>query len=212
MNDVAARVPLSAWVLFCAIAQLAGLTQYVQLSPIDSAHVIHIGMRLSTITFLWVFAAAVILRTRPCAKAIGLEPRISALAGTFLLYGLALFPRRELTPLAEIVATLLTMVGLAGAAVAICQLGRSFSLMAESRQLVTSGPYRFARHPIYAAEEIAAIGIFMQFASVWTALLLAAQIAFQLRRMHNEETVLNASFPQYEAYRRSTARLIPGLY
>ena len=77
--------------------------------------------------------------------------------------------------------------------------------MAESRQLVTSGPYRFVRHPIYAAEEIAAIGIFMQFASVWTALLLAAQIAFQLRRMHNEEAVLRASFPQYEAYRRSTA-------
>jgi protein-S-isoprenylcysteine O-methyltransferase Ste14 len=52
----------------------------------------------------------------------------------------------------------------------------------------------------------------MQFASVWTVLLLAVQIAFQLRRMHNEEAVLSESFPEYADYRRKTARLIPGVY
>jgi protein-S-isoprenylcysteine O-methyltransferase Ste14 len=84
--------------------------------------------------------------------------------------------------------------------------------MAETRQLVTSGPYRFVRHPLYLAEEIAMVGVFLQFASVWTALLLLVQIAFQLRRMHNEETVLIAKFPQYTAYCCATARLIPGIY
>ena len=71
---------------------------------------------------------------------------------------------------------------------------------------------RFVRHPLYLAEELAIIGIFMQFASAWTALLLAVQIAFQLRRMHNEEVVLTETFPEYAAYRRRTARLIPGVY
>jgi protein-S-isoprenylcysteine O-methyltransferase Ste14 len=84
--------------------------------------------------------------------------------------------------------------------------------MAETRQLVTSGPYRFVRHPLYAAEELAMLGLFMQFASIWTALLLVVQIGFQLRRMHNEEAVLSASFSEYDAYRRNTARLIPGIY
>jgi protein-S-isoprenylcysteine O-methyltransferase Ste14 len=84
--------------------------------------------------------------------------------------------------------------------------------MAETRQLVTTGPYRFVRHPLYLAEEIAMVGVFVQFASVYTALLLAAQIAFQLRRMHNEELVLTASFPEYAAYQRHTARLVPGIY
>jgi Isoprenylcysteine carboxyl methyltransferase (ICMT) family len=32
--------------------------------------------------------------------------------------------------------------------------------MAETRQLVTSGPYRFVRHPLYAAEEIAMLDLF----------------------------------------------------
>ena len=52
----------------------------------------------------------------------------------------------------------------------------------------------------------------MQFASVWTALLLLVQIAFQLRRMHNEEAVLAATFPEYTAYQARTSRLIPGIY
>ncbi len=55
-------------------------------------------------------------------------------------------------------------------------------------------------------------GILMQFFSLWTALLPIAQIAFQLRRMHNEEIILAETFPEYAAYRRQTARLIPGLY
>jgi len=95
---------------------------------------------------------------------------------------------------------------------ALCQLGRSFSVMAESRQLVTSGPYRFLRHPLYLTEEIAIIGLFMQFVSLWTALFLAVHVAIQLRRIHNEETVLSAKFPEYAAYKRNTSRLIPGIY
>jgi protein-S-isoprenylcysteine O-methyltransferase Ste14 len=54
--------------------------------------------------------------------------------------------------------------------------------------------------------------VFIQFASLWSALLLVVQFAFQLRRMHNEELVLAGSFPAYDAYRRTTARLIPRVY
>ena len=68
------------------------------------------------------------------------------------------------------------------------------------------------RHPLYFAEELAIIGIFMQFLSLSTAFVLAVQIVFQLRRMHNEEAVLAESFPEYAAYRQRTARLLPGVY
>jgi len=169
-------------------------------------------MRLSTIAFLLLLAAAVVLRTRPSNKAKGLEPRISALIGTFITYGIALFPRRELSLSLELASTVLILIGSVGAVVTLSQLGRSFSVMAEARQLVTSGPYRFVRHPLYLTEEIAVIGLFVQFASVWTVLLLAIHIAFQLRRIHNEETVLTENFPEYAAYTRITARLVPGIY
>jgi protein-S-isoprenylcysteine O-methyltransferase Ste14 len=211
--DFLMRLPFLGWVLFCAIGQLWGLDRFMNMAAaIDSVYLIHIAMRLSTITFMLLLAAAVILRTRPSGKASGLEPRISALVGTFLIYGIALFPRRDLSLSQEMVSTLLTIIGSVGAVVALSQLGRSFSLMAETRQLVTTGPYRFVRHPLYLAEEIALIGLFVQFASLWTALLFAVQIGFQLRRMHNEELVLSVRFPEYVAYRQTTARLIPGIY
>jgi protein-S-isoprenylcysteine O-methyltransferase Ste14 len=209
MYDTLMRLPLFSWLLFAVTVQLA----HLQSAQTDSVYaIVHVAMQLSTIAFLILMAASIILRTRPSAKASGLEPRISALIGTFLVYGITAFPRRELDLSLEIVSTLLTMIGNAGAIFALSQLGRSFSIMAETRQLVTSGPYRFVRHPLYLAEEIAMVGIFIQFVSAWTALILAAQIAFQLRRMHNEELVLAASFPEYDAYRRNTARLIPGIY
>lgn len=209
------RLPLLGWVVFCAMAQLHSLVHYMDIMnrlPIDLVYVVHVAMRLSTIAFLLLAAAAVILRSRPSGKASGLEPRISALAGSFLMYGFLLFPRRELSLTLEMISTALILIGTVGAVFALAQLGRSFSVMAETRQLVTSGPYRLVRHPLYLTEEIAVIGLFMQFASLWTTILLALQIGFQIRRMQNEETVLTASFPEYGVYRQTSARLIPGIY
>jgi protein-S-isoprenylcysteine O-methyltransferase Ste14 len=110
------------------------------------------------------------------------------------------------------VATVLVLVGTAAGIITLMRLGRSFSMMAEARRLVTSGPYRFVRHPLYLAEELAIIGLSMQFFSAAAAFVLFVQIAFQLRRMHNEEAVLEETFPEYAAYRRRTARLLPGIY
>jgi protein-S-isoprenylcysteine O-methyltransferase Ste14 len=215
MYDFLMRLPLLGWVLFCAMGQLAGLAHYMDTMnglPIDFVYGVHVAMRLAALVFLFLIAAAVILRSRPSGKATGLEPRISALAGTLMVYVIVLFPRHELSLSLEIVSTLLTIIGSVGAIVALLQLGRSFSVMAETRQLVTSGPYRVVRHPLYLTEEIAVIGLFIQYASALSTLLLALQIGFQLRRMQYEEAVLTANFPEYTAYRQTTARLIPGIY
>jgi protein-S-isoprenylcysteine O-methyltransferase Ste14 len=215
LYDLLMRVPLLGYAIFFATLQMAGLARY--LHEADAArplavYAIGMVMRLSTITFLLLLAAATILRARPRGKARGLEPRISALIGAFLVYAIPLFPRRELSLTAEMVSTLLVLFGSAAAIYTLLRLGRSFSMMSEARRLVTSGPYRFVRHPLYLAEELAIIGISMQFFSLSTAFVLAVQIAFQLRRMRNEEAVLAESFPEYAAYRQRTARLLPGIY
>jgi hypothetical protein len=53
--DLLLRLPLLGWALFCTIKQLAMLT------TVDAGH---IAMRLPTIAFLLLVAAAVILRSR----------------------------------------------------------------------------------------------------------------------------------------------------
>jgi protein-S-isoprenylcysteine O-methyltransferase Ste14 len=203
------------WSTLVGLVTIVGLQQYVRQSgrelP-DVVYILNIVMRLSVIAYLVVIAATLLVRVRPAAKAPGVEPRISALIGTFLLTVIVLFPRRELSPSANMVSTLLTLGGTIFAVVVLTQLRESFSIMAEARQLVTAGVYRLVRHPLYLAEEIAAIGVVMQFFSPWTALILAVQIGFQLRRMRNEEVILAENFPEYPAYRERTARILPGIY
>ena len=209
------RLPMLTWMTLLATIGMTDLARFVHRA--DSAvpaavYALGIAMRLSTVGFFVLVAASVLARQRPKGKARGAEPRISALTGTCIITVLILFPRRELSVAAEIASTLLMLVGYALSAVVLMQLSRSFSVMAEARRLVTSGIYGFVRHPLYLAEEIAVIGIVIQYWSLWTALLLAVQIGFQLRRMRNEEVVLREFFPDYAGYQQQTARLIPGIY
>ena len=209
------RLPVLAWSTGLAIVSAAGLERYA--SAADPAlpraiYSVNIAMRLSVIVYLAILAATVVVRIHPMAKARGAEPRISALIGTLLLTVVVLFPRRELSLTAGCVSTLLVLAGNALAVFVLMRLRGSFSIMAEARQLATSGVYRFVRHPLYLAEEVATIGGVMQFLSIWTVILIILQFACQIRRMNNEEIVLTDVFPQYSAYKKRTARIIPGLY
>ena len=213
--DLLMRLPLLAWSTALAFLSAAGLERYA--SAADPAlpgaiYPLNIAMRLSVVVYLAILAATVILRVQPMAKACGAEPRISALIGTFLITIIVLFPRRELSLAAGCVSTLLVLAGNALAVFVLLRLRGSFSIMAEARQLVRSGAYRFVRHPLYLAEEIATIGSVMQFLSIWTVVLVVVQIACQIRRMRNEEAVLMKVFPEYSSYMTKTARIIPGLY
>ena len=215
LYDVVMRLPILLWSIFLAIVTLLGLEKYMREADpalLGAVYVLNIAMRLSVIAYLVVIAASILVRMRPARKARGLEPRVSALIGTFLLTAVVILPRHDLSPVAALVSASLTIAGSALAVVVVAQLRGSFSIMAESRELVTTGVYRIVRHPLYLAEEIAAIGVAMQFFSPWTALVLAVQIGFQLRRMRNEEVVLTATFPEYLAYRTGTARILPGIY
>ena len=215
LYDLSMRLPMFIWSIFLGLVTLLSLQQYMrQADPTlpGAVYILNIAMRASVIAYLVVIAATVVARMRPARKARGVEPRISALIGTFLLPAVVLFPRRELSLSADVVSTVLTLAGSTFAIVVLTQLRASFSIMAEARQLVTIGAYRLIRHPLYLAEEIAAIGVMMQFFSPWTALILAVQIGFQLRRMRNEEVILAEIFPEYPAYRERTARILPGIY
>jgi len=213
--DVLMRLPMLMWSAFLGLVNVVALQEYVRQAdpglPVP-VYILNIAVRLSVIVYLVVIAATVVVRMRPARKARGVEPRISALIGTFLLTVLVVFPRRDLSVLAGIVSAVLTLGGNAFAVGVLTQLRQSFSIMAEARQLVTAGGYRVVRHPLYLAEEIAAIGVVMQFFSPWTALILAVQFGFQLRRMRNEEVILAAVFPEYLTYCERTARILPGIY
>jgi protein-S-isoprenylcysteine O-methyltransferase Ste14 len=90
-------------------------------------------------------------------------------------------------------------------------LGRSFSIMASARELVTHGPYGVVRHPLYLAEGISTVGVILLNWSIWAVMLGLVQMALQFRRMLNEEKVLRAAFPEYADYAARVPMIVPGL-
>ena len=95
-------------------------------------------------------------------------------------------------------------------------LGHRFSglvAIQKGHALVTDGVYRVIRHPSYLGLLLASLGWGLGFRSAVGVLLAVLTIPPILVRIRAEEMLLASQFgEQYEAYRRRTARLIPGLY
>ena len=139
-------------------------------------------------------------------------PKLAALLGAFLGVAFLGLPRANISPELNIVSAMLIIAGSVYAIYALSFLGRSFSVLPEARHLVTGGPFTWMRHPVYFGEEIALIGIMLQFKQPWSGLLILVQFAWQIARMTFEERILSETFPDYAPYRVRTARLIPGIY
>ena len=78
--------------------------------------------------------------------------------------------------------------------------------------LVTTGPYRWIRHPMYTSLLLFMLGIAL-YRHAWPnyvgfALLVVAIFG----KMHREEAHLHLKFEDYSAYVKRTHRLIPGIY
>jgi protein-S-isoprenylcysteine O-methyltransferase Ste14 len=93
--------------------------------------------------------------------------------------------------------------------VAVLFLGRCFGILPEVRGLVTRGPYRLVRHPVYLGEFGAVAGFLIGAHTPWNAVCALVFAAGQAVRMRLEERVLEREFPEYGAYSAVTPRLLP---
>lgn len=167
---------------------------------------------IANLAFLFLIVITTAIRLQPLKSSQGIEPRVTAFAGTFALALLALMPPAiPVSPAIVGTAIVFLLIGFALSAYVLIWLGRSFSIMPEARRLVTSGPYGIVRHPLYSAEEIAVFGTLLLNLSMPAVLLVIVQWLLQLRRMHHEEKVLRAAFPDYGSYAGRTPKFFPNL-
>jgi protein-S-isoprenylcysteine O-methyltransferase Ste14 len=91
-------------------------------------------------------------------------------------------------------------------------LGRLFGVRPALRELVTRGPYRFVRHPMYLSYIVADVGYNLQEWNFGTVALVMAGWISLIYRIHAEEQVLSqdAGWLQYTA--RVQYRLLPGIW
>ena len=153
---------------------------------------------------------ALLIITRPPAKAHanGLLPRIAAFVGTYMPWTIAFFGETD-KALPNLASTACVLIGMVMMLVTIRHLGRSFSLVPQARNVVQTGPYRWIKHPLYLAEEIALLGVVLRSLTPLTVILLVLHIGVQICRIHYEEDLLRRNCPEYSSYEASRWRVIP---
>jgi protein-S-isoprenylcysteine O-methyltransferase Ste14 len=129
--------------------------------------------------------------------------------GIIGLYGTdALFSRSPFVIAAQILAVVLML----WARMAFGR--RSFHASADPTAggLVTSGPYRFIRHPIYTAANLFAWAGVVAHPSSTSVLFGACVLAGAIVRMLLEERLVAATYPEYRQYAATTKRMVPYLF
>ncbi len=129
---------------------------------------------------------------------------LTLLTGGLLGYFLWKHPPAEWTPL-RLAGLGLAVVGFALWSVARFQLGSSFAVTAQARQLVNRGLYSKFQNPIYYFGALTIAGMILALAPPVWLLIFVVIIPLQIWRIRKERRVLEAAFgEEYRAYRRKT--------
>ena len=172
-----------------------------------------IGFAWIIFWFYWLASAA---NSKESVKG-GWRTRLTGVSavGVFLIAGV--LGRGNLTAHNLILAVLGTVLFACGIALAVwarLHLGRNWGMPMTQRaepELVTSGPYRFVRHPIYSGLLTAVLGTALV-TNLLGLIVVAALVAYFYYSGTVEERNLSAAFPEtYPVYRSRTKMLIPFL-
>ncbi|MDE1874588.1 MAG: isoprenylcysteine carboxylmethyltransferase family protein [Patescibacteria group bacterium] len=119
------------------------------------------------------------------------------------------------SPVALAIADVLVIAGIALAIWARVHLGRNWGMpmsLKESPELVTSGPYKLIRHPIYSGMLLAFLGTAIATGLIWILVLVWGGIYF-IYSARTEEKIMANRFPDiYPEYKQRTKMIVPFIF
>jgi protein-S-isoprenylcysteine O-methyltransferase Ste14 len=144
------------------------------------------------------------------------ELRIRAVIAVFviLLIRLGAFRGQALNtvPWRAGIGLVLFALGLGFAIWARLHIGRNWGspmTQKDEPELVTTGPYRLVRHPIYSGILVAGAGTALALSWVWLVAVALAGVYFLYSAIVEERYMAEQFSDDYSAYRRSTKMLLP---
>lgn len=200
-------LPALFWltVLFASLMRLSDLI-------LDGASAVEVLRQIASVTFLALICALLFIRRESVAQHVSLSGSAVALAGTFSLVFIVSREPVFDAPLVLGLGTGVTFFGVIWSIVSLAALGRCYGTLPDVRGLVTRGPYRFVRHPLYFGEICSGLGLLIAIATPATTAIFAVFVGLQLWRSVNEEHAIEDVFPEYAAYRARTRRVVPFLW
>ena len=131
-----------------------------------------------------------------------------------LLVALVLVPTSDDWPELNGPAVVLVAIGVGLGLWSIAVFGRGVTpspLPAASASMVTRGPYRWIRHPMYTAVLILSAGVVVGSRNMVALVLFVVLAGFFVLKARWEERRLVAVYPGYAAYAATAGRFVPGL-
>lgn len=104
-----------------------------------------------------------------------------------------------------IVGTVIAIAGLVLMAAAFVSLREVIQVAPEPKaggHLVTSGLYRYLRHPIYTGIVLLVVGLFLREPALYVAVAGVVLIGFLVVKSKFEEQLLRERYPEYAEYMR----------
>jgi hypothetical protein len=205
LQDLFTRTFGSIWFLLLAAVMGVGITT----PGLPWSQILSRSCLCLFYLLLWLM---ILIRPPATFQAAGWRPRLAAFAGTYLPWSITfLTPDGGVGP--NLLSTVCVTGGMILVIIAALHLGRSFSLVPQARVVVRTGPYRWIRHPLYFAEEIAVLGVVLQVLSPLTVAIFVIHIAVQIGRIHYEEHLLEQTLPEYRRYGQIARwRLVPCIW
>jgi protein-S-isoprenylcysteine O-methyltransferase Ste14 len=205
------RLPVVAGALYFVGRETLNICDLVGRHPFfggDWGFVATLVTRILMVEFLLALAGLYLIRHQPINRIAGIFPRVVAFGGLLMVFVLLLLPRAPSDAAWDGASALIVIVGSILAILSLLDLGRSYSVIPEARRLVTGGLYKGIRHPLYLAEAVSIVGVFLQFRSLEAATIVVIHFACQLGRIHWEERILGETFSEYADYRGRSNLLV----
>jgi protein-S-isoprenylcysteine O-methyltransferase Ste14 len=114
-----------------------------------------------------------------------------------------------------IMGVALVILGLLWAVWARMYLGKNWGMPMSVKQdpeLVTTGPYRYSRHPIYSGILLAMLGTSFAVGLYFLSIFIIFGIYFTFSGLKEEEYLLNQFGKRYERYKQTSKMLIPFIF
>jgi protein-S-isoprenylcysteine O-methyltransferase Ste14 len=188
----------------------------IMLTPLTYAAIVHWRADPERITLLLLvvtecFTVGISLFTRvPVRRDWTPFAFLCAIGGTYYFLAVQLGPGVKLVP--EGVGAVFQAFGVCWQIFAKVSLGRAFGILPANRGIVSSGAYRFMRHPMYFGYFVTNIGFLLANFGMRNMLVYGIQFALQAGRIVREERLLSAD-ALYRAYKDKVRyRVVPGVF